>query len=232
MAFIYRINTRLIFGLLLLAFGVLFFLEDSHLPGVGTILHNFWPLAIIVVGLAKFAESANAHGRIVGLLWAGLGGLWLAHRLNYIEVKALPLALVLLGAYFVWRAVWIPSSDTREDGAQTTRVEATAILGGAKRTVRSQDFRGGSLTAVMGGCELDLREAQITGNEAVIDVFAFWGGIEIKAPADWEIESRGIAILGGFGEQNKREREGARPPSKRLIITGMVIMGGAEIKAY
>jgi hypothetical protein len=66
----------------------------------------------------------------------------------------------------------------------------------------------------------------MAGDEAVLDVFVFWGGIEVKVPEDWEVVSRGLAILAGFVDNTRH------PPSaqKRLVVTGMAIMGGVEVK--
>jgi len=95
-----------------------------------------------------------------------------------------------------------------------------------QRTIRSQEFRGGTVVAVMGGCAIDLRNATIAGEEAVVDVTAFWGGLEIRVPDDWYVESRGVALLGGFGDKTQGPLQGG----KRLVVTGMAIMGGVEIK--
>src|SRR5947209_12079902 len=65
---------------------------------------------------------------------------------------------------------------------------ASAVLGGLERRINSQDFRGGDVTAIMGGCQIDLRGASITPpNQAVLTVFALFGGIEIRIPDDWTI---------------------------------------------
>jgi predicted membrane protein len=79
----------------------------------------------------------------------------------------------------------------------------------------------------MGGCEIDLRRASLADDAtATIDVFAMWGGIEIKVPEDWEVVNRGNAFLGGF-ENKARPLPGTR---KRLVVTGTAIMGGVEVK--
>jgi len=77
----------------------------------------------------------------------------------------------------------------------------------------------------MGGCALDLREAALT-TEAVINVFAIWGGITIKVPPDWTVILNGTPVMGGFTEKT------ARPPDnrKRLVVTGYAIMGGVEVR--
>jgi hypothetical protein len=104
-------------------------------------------------------------------------------------------------------------------------VDVTAILGGFERRVHTQDFRGGEVTAVMGGCALDMRAASMTG-EAVIDVFAFWGGVTLKVPPDWTVVLEGTPIMGGFEEKTVSPPDG----SKRLVVRGYAIMGGVEVR--
>jgi predicted membrane protein len=77
----------------------------------------------------------------------------------------------------------------------------------------------------MGGCEIDLRGATIVRGEAVVDVTVMWGGVEIKVPDEWNVEWRGVALLGGFSDKT-RGRAGA---PARLIVTGQALMGGIEI---
>jgi len=73
---------------------------------------------------------------------------------------------------------------------------------------------------------LDMRSASIAAGEAVINVFAFWGGVTIKCPPDWTVVLQGTPIMGGFDEKT------VAPPdaSKRLVIRGYAIMGGVEVR--
>jgi predicted membrane protein len=103
-------------------------------------------------------------------------------------------------------------------------VYATALLGSYKRRIASQRFAGGEVTAIMGGCELDLREASIEG-DAVLHVFALMGGIDIKVPVDWTVVLEGVPMLGGFEETTLRPKDAG----KRLVVRGHAIMGGLEI---
>ena len=100
-----------------------------------------------------------------------------------------------------------------------------SAIGGVNRGSNSNAFRGGELTAVMGGCEIDLRQAAING-EAVIDVFAMWGGIEIRVPENWRVIGRVTPLLGGF-EDKTRPPQGVT--THTLIIRGMVLMGGVDV---
>jgi hypothetical protein len=105
-------------------------------------------------------------------------------------------------------------------------IRATAILGSSNRGSNSIDFRGADATAVLGGCELDLRQATIAGTHAVVDVFAFWGGIDIRVPESWSVDVQATAILGGVSDGTRQPAA----PSRRLIVKGLVIMGGVEIQ--
>jgi predicted membrane protein len=79
----------------------------------------------------------------------------------------------------------------------------------------------------MGGCEIDLTQASMApGHRAVVDCFTIWGGIEIKVPADWEVVNQAVALLGGIEDKTQHPLE----PRGQLVVTGIVIMGGVEIK--
>jgi len=103
-------------------------------------------------------------------------------------------------------------------------------MGGAARRSNSQAFEGADLTAIMGGCDIDLRDASIAPNtDAIIDVFAFWGGIDLKVPEDWVVVNRVIPLMGGVDDKTRTPIVPSAP-QKRLIVRGIVIMGGIGIR--
>ena len=118
----------------------------------------------------------------------------------------------------------VTGSESPQDDNAT--VSGIALLSGLVRTCSAQEFRGGEMTAIMGGFELDLRQAAMKEGEAVIDVFAFWGGIEIKVPTEWAVVVKGTPFMGGFDDKTRVPQGGS---NKRLIINGYAIMGGVEI---
>ena len=105
-------------------------------------------------------------------------------------------------------------------------VNAIAILSGVQRANSARNFRGGEMTAFMGGCAIDLRQAAING-EAVLDVFAMWGGIEISVPENWTVIDRVTPIMGGVEDST---RAPGIPQGHTLIVRGVVVMGGIEVK--
>jgi hypothetical protein len=105
-------------------------------------------------------------------------------------------------------------------------VSALALLGGTGRRCVSKEFRGGDATAIMGGCTIDLRDAAITRPPAILETFAWWGGIEIKVPPEWTVVTEGTAILGAY-EDKTQHRPAAT--DQTLIVRGVVIMGGVGV---
>lgn len=218
---------RLVFGLVILGLGVLFTLDRLDMVDIHS-FWDFWPVIVILAGVGHLAQPSRASNRGWGVALVLFGGWYLAYNLAWIDYspwQLWPVLLVLVGLGMVWKAVAGPGN--RSGGRADAVVRGMAILGGTERSSTAQDFRGGDLTAVMGGCELDLTRASIDGPPAVIDTFAFWGGIEIKVPEDWNVVLDGVPILGGFDDKtHQRDVD----PSKTLIIKGLAIMGGVEIK--
>lgn len=223
----FRLTPRLILGLFALLAGSLLILDNMGVLLAWDYL-RFWPALLILVGLIKMTQPGS--GRVFGLLLALVGAWLLADVLDVAEFDfdyIWPVILVVVGLNLLVSEVFRRSR--REDPAETdAEIDALALLGGVKRTSASQRFRGGSATAIMGGCEIDLRQAAIAQGEiAVFDTFAMWGGIELVVPETWVVELKGVPIMGAF-EDNTRQTAGS---TQRLVIKGMAIMGGVEVKS-
>ncbi len=218
---------QLIVGLLLLAGGVALLLDNFGVMHAHVIL-RLWPAGLILIGLASLVQAERAAGRVAGLFWIFIGTWLLLVNLGVLRLRVWdlwPVPVVMAGAYMIWQA--IHGSD-RPRGAQESTFSALAVMAGVGRKINSPEFKGGDATALLGGIKIDLHDAQIGGDEAVIDVFAFWGGIEISVPDGWSVINRVVAVLGGADD---RTRPATDPASKRLVIRGVCLMGGVEIKS-
>jgi hypothetical protein len=268
---------RLVFGLAVIALGVLFTLDKMGVVDIGD-YWAYWPVLLIAVGLGRLLQARCGHSRSSGLVWLCIGTAILLVNLDVVPDTVWhywPVLLVLLGGSIVWRAAtghghrearearaaWRDeaesaaapfaapgtvgtagiggvgaATDAATAGASAgsggyaaagSTVSAFAALGGVRRRCVSQDFKGGDLNAIMGGCELDLRQASIASGEAVIDVFAMWGGVDIQVPEDWTVVVEGVPILGAFVDKT---RHVGASGTKVLVIRGTAIMGGVEVK--
>lgn len=225
-----RASSQVVLGLLVVGMGVLFLLDNLDILNFRHAI-GFWPLAFIVAGCVALFGNGSRSSNYMGGVLVAIGALMIAGRMGFFYISwgtLWPLVMIALGGLVLYRSLG-PGRVAREGvvaGASPDNVvDIVAVLGGFERRVSSQDFRGGEITAVMGGCALDLRDASIV-KEAVINVFTVWGGINIKVPPDWTVVLNGTPVMGGFAEKT------ARPPdaSKRLVITGYAIMGGVEVR--
>jgi predicted membrane protein len=222
-----RLTPQLIVGVLVIAVGVLLTLDNLHLIDADKYL-RFWPAGLIALGLVKVWRSRDGvGGAFGGFVLTAIGSWLLLERTIVLDLsfrELWPTLLVLFGGFLVWHGLSGPRRRTTTDSQSL--ISATAVLGGVARGNNSAAFRGGELTAVMGGCELDLRHAAIDG-EAVIDVFAMWGGIEIRVPEDWTVSSRITPLLGGVDDKTRPPKGASR---HHLVLRGFVIMAGVEVK--
>ncbi len=224
-----RLSPQLVLGVFVIAAGVVFTLDNLGVIHAEDYL-KFWPLALIAIGLLKLSQVGEVTSSAFGGLVFTIAGVWLlleetaVLRVSFWDVW--PLVLVLLGTYMVWQgAAGRRIRRVGPDSDPQATVNAIAILGGVEYRNNSRHFRGGSLTAIMGGCEMDLRQAAIDG-DAVLDVFVMWGGIEVRVPEDWVVVSHVLPLLGG--SVNKTRAAGTTP--HRLLVRGFAVMGGIEIK--
>ena len=104
------------------------------------------------------------------------------------------------------------------------------MFGGGDRMIRSRAFRGGNLTAIMGGFDIDLRDADIAGDAARIEVFVMMGGIDLKVPENWTVVMDVTPFMGGADYNPRNRRAPAEGPQKVLTVSGFVFMGGVEVK--
>ncbi|WP_055555314.1 DUF1707 domain-containing protein [Streptomyces sp. NBRC 110028] len=114
----------------------------------------------------------------------------------------------------------------RVGGAPTSRM-ALAIMGGFQRKGTWTAPRAFTAFALMGGGEIDLREARFEGHEIVVRCFALMGGIEVIVPPDLETHVSGIGIMGGFDHRGSADGDPAGP---RVTITGLAIFGGVNVQ--
>jgi predicted membrane protein len=219
-----RLTPRLVIGLAVMSAGLVLALDSLGVVDGGQVF-RYWPLVLIAVGIVKWLGPPRCAQ--AGFVWIAAGGAFLFVTMGRMPFGRLwALLLFFVGANIAWRALR-PQVPAQRGVDPANRVDMLAVLGGAKTVSYARDFRGGNATATLGGCEIDLRRASIAeGETAVLDTFAFWGGIEIKVPEDWQVLDRGNAFMGGF-VNSTRPAPGA---SKRLVVTGLAIMGGVEVK--
>jgi hypothetical protein len=134
----------------------------------------------------------------------------------------------------IWSRFEIPKTARMPGGVVSggDSLDEHALFSGVERRVGANNFKGGIITAVFGGVEVDFRSADIEGEEAVIFVEAIFGGIELTVPDRWNVTFVGQNIFAGYSDET-------RPPlpdptgtatRKTLLLRGRAVFGGISVK--
>ena len=219
-------NSRIIAGILIIVVGLGFLFDDMIGYSFGSIVANWWPLLIIGFGIKVLSDNSRNLVNAIAIIFVGL--LILLTNLDIISGSFFsnfwPLILILAGIYF------IANKGHRNKKMRTTDTDfsISSIFSGNHQIIEADDFKNGSVLALFGGAEIDLRNSDIK-DEAFIDITCMFGGIEIKIPEGWAVRSHGTPILGGF--ENKTNTFSERKPDMPVLnINFLVMFGGIDVK--
>jgi hypothetical protein len=221
-----RITPKLILGLGILALGLLWTLDNLDILESER-LTEWWPAVLILVGAVRLLNPDVSKVGSAVLIILGTGLLldsldvW-----NFDVGDLIPLGIAVIGGKLAWDAL-VRRERPRAVDDPAADVHAFALMAGVRRQSTSHEFRYADANAIMGGVELDLREAQMKdGETATIDAFALWGGVEMTVPENWRVVGKVLPLMGAF-EDNTKNKTGTGPV---LIVRGTAIMGGIEVK--
>jgi hypothetical protein len=224
-------------AIVLVAVGAIFLLNNLHIIPFHD-LFQYWPVALIAVGLFRLVDSTANNERVFGGVLMLLGGGLLAGTLGYYDLSwntVWPLLLIAAGVLMLGQRLsfnmgvlrgGIPAWAVHEaaDG-----IHETAIFSGGKRRIKG-DFKGGKLDCVFGGFDVNLRQATMSGDEAELEINAVFGGAEIKIPEGWEVVMRGAGVFGAYTDDTVHPDRSMFPNPKRLIMKGAAVFGGVVVK--
>jgi predicted membrane protein len=221
-------SSQFLIGVAIVAIGAALLLDNLGLMDSGDIL-RLWPAILIFVGLRDLFVASDGSRAMRGTLLVAFGVLLLLNTFEVFEFSIIglwPLFLILFGANMLIRNASRRGEAGDVSSGDSSEFDDFAFLGGVKRSIRSTAFRGGSASAFMGGVDIDLTEARMQGERAVINVFAMMGGVVLRIPEDWVVQSNVTAVLGGVDDKTRPPAE----PAGTLVLEGSALMGGIEIK--
>jgi predicted membrane protein len=244
-------------GVILAGIGVVLLLQNLGIPYFED-LERYWPVILIVVGIAQAARSMGIGGKIWGGAIVAVGVIFLLNNLGLIHGNVWrllwPGILIVVGLGMLARAIDRHTYGGYDAAARTdyarkmgeniksrimsdigssispNRLDVWAVFGGSRRRMDTQDFQGGEAFALFGGVEVDLRKAGSTLEEIVIEAHALFGGIELRVPEAWNVSVRGAGIFGGYEDETMEGRVTTDGKQPHLIINGFAVFGGVNVK--
>ncbi|SFD05953.1 Cell wall-active antibiotics response 4TMS YvqF [Chitinophaga sp. CF118] len=230
-------------GLILLLLGAFFLLRNMDLDIPVWMVS--WQMIPIGIGLILLVTSNFKNN--AGFILIFIGGLFLMKDIYAwpFDVSRFiwPTAMIVAGLFIIFRKQGerkSSDSDYRKSekynafsynaGSSDDYFNIYAMFSGVNRIVVSKNFKGGKASAVFGGSDINLTQADFTGT-VEIEAYCLCGGVEIVVPSNWKVKVEMNTIFGGV--EDKRPIELLTDNlDKLLIIKGSCIFGGVEIKSY
>lgn len=152
-----RITARIVAGAVLVFVGLLFTLDSLGVLHAGRVW-DWWPMILVGAGLTRIFRPADPAKRGTGWVLLGVGvffQLWNLHLLGPLRFSYVwPALLVLLGATLIWQATRRGERSAPLPAGSASTVNEFAMMGGGEWRSDSPDFRGGEVSAIMGGIEV------------------------------------------------------------------------------
>jgi len=244
---------RVFAGFIIVAVGSLLLARKSGVDIPGWILD--WPMILIAVGL--FIGVRHRFHSPAWIILVGVGSFFMAdHFIDDFSFRQFiwPIVIITVGVLMIfkpkrkypdeWKKRWKQRhhdkwgqkwdqkfQDMDITNTDDDRIDTVTIFGSAKKNIISKDFKGGEVTCVFGGAEINLGQADINGR-ADLELTQIFGGAKLVVPADWKIQTNElVCIMGGF--EDKRKNVSPTPATNKvLVIRGTCLFGGIDIKSY
>lgn len=209
-----------------------------------------WEMLIIAIGIViGFQTKFRDFG---WLIMIAVGLAFLVDDFYPIKNFMWPALIIIVGLLIILKPRWqfrVPQNDdTTKPTAEASEgigvnlslpgeasqvkeevLDITSVFGGTKKIVLSKNFKGGEVVSVFGGADINLTQADFNGIIR-IEIVAIFGGATLVVPANWEVRSETVAIMGAVDD--KRSPIANSNPEKIVILEGTVMFGGIEIKSY
>lgn len=192
-----------------------------------------WPMLLVAIGLVM---TLGASEKTAGVIIMAVGGFFMIplifretfHMYNMFW----PSIFIIVGVIFIIsrRKGW--NSVSSKGVVGDDYVDYVNIFSGGERQIVSQSFKGGKISAVFGGIELDLTKANLAAGVSELEIACVFGGATIIVPDDWYVTIEVTPVLGGFSDSRKLSPGRTVDSSKHLVIKGAVVFGGGEVKSY
>ncbi len=211
-------NFRNAWWFFLVAIGSIFLVVDFY-PELN-IKQLLWPILIILFGIVMIFKPRRKHKfRHWGKFHKKKYGKDYVEKYNsYYEKK-----------------YGVPSNQdecfSKESSSTDDYVEFTTFMGSVKKNILSKSFKGGEVSNVFGGTELNLSQADID-KTATLELDNVFGGTRLVIPANWEVHSESVSVIMGTIEDKRPVQAPNLDNPKILILKGTTVMGGIEIKSY
>jgi predicted membrane protein len=224
-------------GVLVIAGGLLLLARNTGFldPAVSRIVFS-WEMLLIAIGLVNIFWRQSLWA---GIILIGIGGFFLLVNFYHMPFSTwqlfLPALIILVGLKMIFGPHDMGKRMFKEpifnhSVGNEDFFEDIAIFGGGERKVVTPNFKGGRMVAMFGGSKVDLTHCNIApGDRPMVEVVSIFGGSGLLVPSDWNVKVEVFNIFGGYVDKRIASQVDY---NKTLIIKGVTIFGGGEVKSF
>lgn len=195
-----------------------------------------WEMILIAIGIVNIV----AHGgRGPGFVFLIAGSVFIAK--DYLDLPKInfwqlffAFLFILAGIFMIFRRKG--HYECRRSDRTTSdldSIDEVAVFGGGDRTIVTENFKGGKVLAIFGGSNFNLIRSKLSPGKNYLDILIVFGGMKLVVPEDWNIKIEAVSIFGGFTDKHRVSTPVSHSEGNpELIIKGLVIFGGGEIKSF
>jgi len=246
----HRMHWGVSWGILVIIVGLLYLFSNwGFLPMGWKDVVLSWKTIVIVIGVMNviygrhviFGSALIVFG-VLHLLPNLLTSIGLTFPDNIFEDAFWPLVLIFIGAAIISHSLSHPRSKrkyqdsyahndcfrgTKRNCVQDGYITYNFLFSGTEEIFLEPVFKGGKISAVFGGGNIDFRKTTLPEGETTLQLDLVFGGINLIIPEEWDVQVRSSAICGAYVD--KRSANG--PVSDRkLIVEANCFLGGGDIK--
>jgi predicted membrane protein len=228
-------NKRVVLAGFLIVIGIFWILKNFNLiPDFIPHYLYTWEVIFIIIGLFIMLTK---RAIIPGLIFIAVGLFLILPdipQFHFVQLWMLwPIILIAIGmSLLLQHKGHDENRPRRTDESKDDYLDELAIFGGGEKMITSQNFKGGKITAIFGGSEINLLGAKLEKGQIYIDVVYIFGGGTIIVPQDWSVLVDVVSIFGGYSDKRTYSSEIKTEEGSVLHIKGVAIFGGGEIKSY
>jgi len=221
----------LVFGLLVLGLGIAWLLHNFGVIGENAwdIIFS-WQMLLIAIGIVNVANDSS---RGIGWILIAIGGFFMISEVYDLPSSFRhvfwPALLIVIGLVLIFGTSKLFRRRDFTISKGEDFIEEIAIFGGGDRNVNSKAFRGGKMVSIFGGSKVDLTKVELAPGNVEIEIVSIFGGSTLLVPSDWNVKLEVFNIFGGYGDKRVR---GQVDFNKTIVVKGVAIFGGGEIKSY
>ncbi len=239
-----KIIRNVLIAVFFLSAGVILLLRNFGLISNDIIKYIFsWQSLLIALGILVLSSGFRKKW-LRGFILISIGAIFLIDEIYGLKYGTAnlfwPIILIFIGILIVVK-IFIRSSnlDTKntskysplidEQFSSNDYINISRVFSGANTIITSQNFKGGKVSFVFGGGELDFRGASLSEGINILKVECVFGGVKIILPENWDVSLETSGVFGGFSDERRHINLSNVETKGKLIIKGEAVFGGGEI---